>query len=515
VADPSATIMADAGKEYLDSQGVQDALKVAVSSVIREKPANAILRTGELLVAAAKPKPMDPKPTINYFAICGRGELARLICAVGEIEFEDKAWAPAFDDTGGWRQGYQSIGKEFGFPGTLPILEHGDVKLFETTAIEGYLASLAPKFAVRTSAQLGKDLMFQCIKADINVPTENLLFKKITADELTPILEKTYAMIEGLLPEKGFINGLEYPTPADLAVMVISAGCMPFQAAPRVAGFTFPGKYPKMDRITAACMSYPAVAKYLATSEHKTLKADPFGIMPPEYASYGGPFSFASGLPDCCTASPELYKTIAEIPGVARLVEMSFPPGAKDTPHEHPVHSMYFVTDAKLKISGPPTPTVLGEEGGVAEIPAGAAPIFPAMAHQVENVGDKEGKAIFVEAYPGCKPCGDIEGYISPFAVAPGCYKILAEDDDWITGVLTMKVGEEDAFHHHKDHLIYVLEGNEVTIYPGGDKAAAMAVPIAPFAGIPAPMAAPPFGSHILKNSGTKPIKMIFFEAKK
>ena len=89
--------------------------------------------------------------------------------------------------------------------------------------------------------------------------------------------------------------------------------------------------------------------------------------------------------------------------------------------HEHPIHSMYFLVDCKLKISGPPTPTTLGEEGGVAEIPAGAAPIFPAMAHQVENVGDKEGKAIFIEPYPGCKPCGDIDGYISPFEVAAGC----------------------------------------------------------------------------------------------
>merc|ERR1711998_631001 len=145
-----------------------------------------------------------------------------------------------------------------------------------------------------------------------------------------------------------------------------------------------------------------------------------------------GPFTFESGLPDCCTASPDLYKTIAEIEGVARLVEMTFPPGAKDVPHEHPVHSMYFLTDVKLKISGPPTPTQLGEEGGVAELPAGAAPIFPAMAHRVENVGDAEGKAIFVEPYPNCKPCGDPEGYISPFQVSPECYKLIAEDDDWI-----------------------------------------------------------------------------------
>jgi len=228
-----------------------------------------------------------------------------------------------------------------------------------------------------------------------------------------------------------------------------------------------------------------------------------------------GPFSFSSGLPDCCTASPDLYKTIAEIPGVARLVEMTFPPGAKDAPHEHPVHSMYFVSDVKLKISGPPTPTKLGEEGGVAELPAGACPIFPAMAHQVENVGDKEGKAVFVEAFPGCQPCGAIDGYISPFTVSPECYKILAEDDDWITGILTMEVGAKDALHHHKNHLIYVLEGDGVTIYPGGDESAAMVVPLKVGAGIPAPMSAPPFAKHTLLNSGTVPLKMLFFEAKK
>jgi len=254
------------------------------------------------------------------------------------------------------------------------------------------------------------------------------------------------------------------------------------------------------EELTSAIASLPAEAK-------AKLKAALEGP--------ASPFSFSSGLPDCCAASPDLYKSIAEIPGVGRLVEITFPPGAKDKPHEHPIHSMYFLVDCKLKISGPPTPTKLGEEGGVAEIPAGATPIFPAMAHQVENVGEKEGKAIFVEPYPGCKPCGTIEGYISPFDVAPGCYKKLAEDDDWITGVMTMAVGEKDTLHHHKDHLIYVAEGDGVTIYPGGDESSPMVVPLQVGAGIPAPMSAPPFAKHTLLNSGTKPLKMIFFEAKK
>ena len=109
----------------------------------------------------------------------------------------------------------------------------------------------------------------------------------------------------------------------------------------------------------------------------------------------------------------------------------------------------------------------------------------------------------------------NIEGYISPFEVSPTCYKVLAEDDCWITGVLTMEVGEKDLLHHHRDHLIYVEQGDGVTIYPGGNEDEPMVVPLQAGAGIPAPMSAPPFAKHTLLNSGTVPLKMVFFETKK
>ena len=75
-----------------------------------------------------------------------------------------------------------------------------------------------------------------------------------------------------------------------------------------------------------------------------------------------------------------------------------------------------------------------------------------------------------------------------------------------------MEVGEEDTLHHHRDHLIYFLEGDKITIFPNGDAAAAMDVPLECPCGVPAPMSAPPFACHYLKNSGTKPIKAVFFE---
>ena len=79
-------------------------------------------------------------------------------------------------------------------------------------------------------------------------------------------------------------GGLAFPTMADLSVLVIAKGCMPFQAAPAMASCAFdPAKFPKMERVAAAAAAYPTVAAFLAASEHKTLKADPFGIMPEAY----------------------------------------------------------------------------------------------------------------------------------------------------------------------------------------------------------------------------------------
>ena len=79
-------------------------------------------------------------PTLHYFSICGRGELSRLVCAAGGLPFSDAAWAPAFDAEGGWRQGYGEIGEGMGFPPTMPVLSHGEFKLFQSQAIESYLA---------------------------------------------------------------------------------------------------------------------------------------------------------------------------------------------------------------------------------------------------------------------------------------------------------------------------------------------------------------------------------------
>lgn len=212
----------------------------------------------------------------------------------------------------------------------------------------------------------------------------------------------------------------------------------------------------------------------------------------------------------CYGATPQCYKVIAENSS-GKLVHMKLKPGGIDNPHDHPTHYLYVVKGGKLKLSPPPGQT---EGSAEVEMPDGAAMVIPAGPHQVSNVGDNEVEILFVEPTSTANPWALDGDYTSPVSVCPQCYKVLAEDDDWFVGEMTMKAGEEDPPHSHMDHLLYVLEGNGVTIQDldaagnkvGGQKA----VPIKP--GFAAPI---PSSHHIVKNSGSEPCKIIFFELKK
>ena len=84
---------------------------------------------------------------------------------------------------------------------------------------------------------------------------------------------------------------------------------------------------------------------------------------------------------------------------------------------------------------------------------------------------------------------------------------------------MTMEAGAKDDPHGHREHMLYVLEGDEVTIHnlagdmsplEGDAPPALMKVPLAAGAAM-----AVPAGHHWLENTGTKACKIIFFEPKK
>jgi hypothetical protein len=57
------------------------------------------------------------------------------------------------------------------------------------------------------------------------------------------------------------------------------------------------------------------------------------------------------------------------------------------------------------------------------------------------------------QPYTGAKLCA-LDEFVSPFECYPEGYQILAEDDDWFIGKMTMKAGAQDPPHSHLDHLV-------------------------------------------------------------
>ena len=115
----------------------------------------------------SRPKKTSRPPHLIYFPIAGRGELSKLIAAAGGLELK-------VTSEGDKRSKYDKA--EFGSPSGLPLFEHGDLKISQSAAIETYLASIAPKFANLTPAQVATDRMFAHIKEDMLIGCAKIVF---------------------------------------------------------------------------------------------------------------------------------------------------------------------------------------------------------------------------------------------------------------------------------------------------------------------------------------------------
>eukprot|EP00956_Cyclotella_meneghiniana_P044775 scaffold335539_cov79-Cyclotella_meneghiniana.AAC.1 len=146
----------------------------------------------------------------------------------------------------------------------------------ESVAIESYVASLAPKFSRLTPKQRAKDVQFCCLKETCLGQFAQYLFAGKDKDGIQAVAKKYFPIIEGILPASGFVNGLDYPTVADLAVVVICEEYMPIGAALKHGEVDLARLYPKLVAHSERVKAFEDVAK--ALSDSTTLKATMHGM---------------------------------------------------------------------------------------------------------------------------------------------------------------------------------------------------------------------------------------------
>eukprot|EP00746_Dinoflagellata_sp_MGD_P017239 gnl/MRDRNA2_/MRDRNA2_139477_c0_seq1.p1 gnl/MRDRNA2_/MRDRNA2_139477_c0~~gnl/MRDRNA2_/MRDRNA2_139477_c0_seq1.p1 ORF type:complete len:251 (+),score=59.15 gnl/MRDRNA2_/MRDRNA2_139477_c0_seq1:84-755(+) len=223
---------------------------------------------------------MSDAPQMIYAPIAGRGELTRLIAAAGELQMQDEIsnmanfGKPVVAETGESKKDYIS-------PSGMPLLKHGDLKISQSGAIEMYLSAIAPKYSGLSVQQRAVDNMYSGIKEEMLFNCAKAIFTTQKTDkdqakkDVIQLFDKWLGIFEEKVPVDGFIQGLSFPTVADLALLNVTRGFMPFGAAAKLAEYDF-NKWAKVRALCDRTAAYPPVAEYLKSN--KTMAANPMGF---------------------------------------------------------------------------------------------------------------------------------------------------------------------------------------------------------------------------------------------
>ena len=184
-------------------------------------------------------------PILHYFPFAGRGELTRLIAAAGGVTLDQ----PALPED------RKELCESMCCVGTgVPCLQHGDLKMCQSGAIQGYISLISPKFEELPESARAIDLVWAAQMEDFigevfGSGIGPVLFAGApltdeVKDKCKAALEKWFALFESLSPADGFVNKQAFPTAADCVAVYYYYAAAPNKAVFAQSGFD-PSAYPR------------------------------------------------------------------------------------------------------------------------------------------------------------------------------------------------------------------------------------------------------------------------------
>lgn len=233
--------------------------------------------------SSSPPATTMSKPTLHYFDVSGRGEVCKLVAAVGGVdldivEYPFKANGASAADklkAGPMESEHTKAAREMGMEGCgLPIIVHGDLKINQSFACQNYLAAIGPKYPKVTPQQKAIDDLFMGYLEDIMGLAAGVILSGGDGTLVPIFMAKILTTLGKHIPASGFVHGLATPTIADICVLVLTQALIPFGATLGEGAAECYGKFPKAVALGERTAAFPAIAKFLPT-EHCCLKKPP------------------------------------------------------------------------------------------------------------------------------------------------------------------------------------------------------------------------------------------------
>ena len=223
------------------------------------------------------------KPQLHYFDVSGRGELSKLIAAVGGVEIDIveypfKANGASVADklkAGKMESEHTKAATDMGMDGCgLPILVHGSLKINQSSAVQDYLCGIGPNYPSVTPQQKAVDDMFEGALEDMMGLAAGVILSGGDPANVPVYMAKTLTHLSKYIKPEGFVNGLDTPTKADLVIIILTQALIPFGATLGEGAAECYGKFPDAVALGERAAAFPAVAEWL-TNENCNLKKPP------------------------------------------------------------------------------------------------------------------------------------------------------------------------------------------------------------------------------------------------